>query len=447
MTGTKEEEINISIPDLIYTIWEFRLLVMLLVMIGGAAGFFLTGGNTLTYQTRASMLVTAKTGTGSYAAGEDTPRMEDMNIAQNLAKTVQLLASSNRVMDEVLDRAQIDVPEELREQIRRSITVTQEEGTSFLYLTLAWEKPQEAASLLNCLMEVLPEVMQEVLDIGSVNVIDTAGQVTAAGDNRMRNMGLGLLAGLAFGCLLGLFYYLYVPKVRGSGSLEDIGVEVLGKIPLSQRREMPGAFLDEGKHPPEFIEEYGRLAAVFRYLAEGKSCKIAAVTSSIAGEGKTTVAYNLALRLTEMGCKVLLLDFDFKKGVLYRLAKEHKPSDGTVRSVPRDSEHLDEVLEQMYNGIYTIQGFHQNAVTCTDAKLFQAIRRIGEDFDFILIDTPPVGTMADVQLLRGLLDTSIFVCRQDVVRLQIVKESVQQLEKAGIPILGGVLNTWQRRGS
>ena len=58
---------------------------------------------------------------------------------------------------------------------------------------------------------------------------------------------------------------------------------------------------------------YGRMAAVFRYLTEKENQQVIAVTSSVPGEGKSTVAYNLSLRLTELGCKVLLLDFDFKK--------------------------------------------------------------------------------------------------------------------------------------
>ena len=74
------------------------------------------------------------------------------------------------------------------------------------------------------------------------------------------------------------------------------------------------------------------MAAVFRYLTEKENQQVIAVTSSVPGEGKSTVAYNLSLRLTELGCKVLLLDFDFKKGVLYQLARNHKPKDGDKRT-------------------------------------------------------------------------------------------------------------------
>ena len=77
------------------------------------------------------------------------------------------------------------------------------------------------------------------------------------------------------------------------------------------------------------------MSAVFHYLTEKESQKVIAVTSSVPGEGKSTVAYNLALQLTELGYKVLLLDSDFKKGVLYQLARKHKPKDGDDRADPR----------------------------------------------------------------------------------------------------------------
>lgn len=61
------------------------------------------------------------------------------------------------------------------------------------------------------------------------------------------------------------------------------------------------------------------------------------------------------------------------KGILYQLAKRQKEKDGDVRTEPRDGEHLGQLVEEMFNGIYTIQGFSQKG-----------------RFDYIMIDTPPV---------------------------------------------------------
>lgn len=185
---------------------------------------------------------------------------------------------------------------------------------------------------------------------------------------------------------------------------------------------------------------YGRLAAVFRYLTQQNGQQVIAVTSSITGEGKSTVAYNLALQLTEVGCKVLLLDFDFKKGVLYRLARTRKPKDGDVRTQPREGENLGQLAERLYNGIYTIQGFSEKNIFQVENNIFPAIREMKDTYDYILIDTPPVGVLADVQQMRGLMDGVLFVVRQDSVSYGAVEEALDYLKKAGITVIGSVLN-------
>lgn len=433
------DEIEISIPELLHSIWDLRLVVLFLMILGGIAGALLSQGSAPSYETRASMIVNARNSDSVYQNGTMTPKNEDIRLAQDLTKTVQLLATSDRVLEQVLDGGGYE-PEAL-EILKQGITVTGEDGTAFLWLTLNWEDPQQAVTLLNRLMEVLPDVMLEVMDIGSVNVIDTARQVTGISTASIRNVVLGLGLGFFAGCVLGAAYYLFVPKIRNTNSLESLGIDVIGEIPfLHLKKGEDTGYLDDKNLPQEYQVAYGRLAAVFRYLSEKEKRQVIAVTSSSPGEGKSTVAYNLALQLTELGYQVLLLDFDFKKGVLYQLARRMKPKDGDVRTEPRTGENLNQLVERMYNGIYTIQGFSEQEIFQADNRIFQAIREMKDSYDYILIDTPPVGVLADVQQMRGLMDGVLLVVRQDYVLRAAVEESLDYLEKAGISMLGGILN-------
>lgn len=85
------------------------------------------------------------------------PGREDIYLAQNLAVTVELLSTSDLVLDRV-----VNIVEELSvsmEMLKQAIRVTGEDGTAFLRLTLSWEEPQQAILLLNGLMQVLPDIM------------------------------------------------------------------------------------------------------------------------------------------------------------------------------------------------------------------------------------------------------------------------------------------------
>lgn len=429
------DEIEICIPDLLHSIWELRWIVLLLIILGGIAGAILSWDSSPSYKARAS----ARNINDLYQNGSDVPRNEDIQIARNLVKTVQLLATSNRVLELVLDTDEYsNIP---LEELKQDISVTAEDDTTFLWLTLNWENPQQAIYILNRLMDVLPEVMLEVMDIGSVNVIDTARQAQGVSLSSQRNVVIGIAVGLISGCILGIIYYLFMPKIRNSSSLEALGLDIIGEIPfIESDKHTTEEFLVNKNVPEEYQVAYGRLAAVFYYLTEKNKQQIIAVTSSIPGEGKSTVAYNLALRLTELGCKVLLLDFDFKKGVLYQFARKTKPKDGDKRTEPRIGENLRQQVEQMYNGIYTIQGFSQKNIFQIDNQIFPAIQSMKDTYNYILIDTPPIGTLSDVQLMRGLMDSVVLVVRPDWVLRSAVEDSLDSLKKSGIPVTGGIVN-------
>lgn len=433
------DEIEICIPDLLHSIWELRWIVLLLIILGGIAGAILSWDSSPSYKARASMIVNARNINDLYQNGSDVPRNEDIQIARNLVKTVQLLATSNRVLELVLDTDEYsNIP---LEELKQDISVTAEDDTTFLWLTLNWENPQQAIYILNRLMDVLPEVMLEVMDIGSVNVIDTARQAQGVSLSSQRNVVIGIAVGLISGCILGIIYYLFMPKIRNSSSLEALGLDIIGEIPfIESDKHTTEEFLVNKNVPEEYQVAYGRLAAVFYYLTEKNKQQIIAVTSSIPGEGKSTVAYNLALRLTELGCKVLLLDFDFKKGVLYQFARKTKPKDGDKRTEPRIEENLRQQVEQMYNGIYTIQGFSQKNIFQIDNQIFPAIQSMKDTYNYILIDTPPIGTLSDVQLMRGLMDSVVLVVRPDWVLRSAVEDSLDSLKKSGIPVTGGIVN-------
>ena len=433
------DEIEICIPDLLHSIWELRWIVLLLIILGGIAGAILSWDSSPSYKARASMIVNARNINDLYQNGSDVPRNEDIQIARNLVKTVQLLATSNRVLELVLDTDEYsNIP---LEELKQDISVTAEDDTTFLWLTLNWENPQQAIYILNRLMDGLPEVMLEVMDIGSVNVIDTARQAQGVSLSSQRNVVIGIAVGLISGCILGIIYYLFMPKIRNSSSLEALGLDIIGEIPfIESDKHTTEEFLVNKNVPEEYQVAYGRLAAVFYYLTEKNKQQIIAVTSSIPGEGKSTVAYNLALRLTELGCKVLLLDFDFKKGVLYQFARKTKPKDGDKRTEPRIGENLRQQVEQMYNGIYTIQGFSQKNIFQIDNQIFPAIQSMKDTYNYILIDTPPIGTLSDVQLMRGLMDSVVLVVRPDWVLRSAVEDSLDSLKKSGIPVTGGIVN-------
>lgn len=102
--------------------------------------------------------------------------------------------------------------------------------------------------------------------------------------------------------------------------------------------------------------------------------------------------------------------------------------DGEKRNEPCIGENLRQQVEQMYNGIYTIQGFSQKNIFQVDNQIFPAIQSMKDTYNYILIDTPPIGTLSDVQLMRGLMDSVVLVVRPGWVLRSAVEESLAFLK-------------------
>ena len=468
MPAYDTEEIQISFPDIFQTIWELRVPAILLMVVGGILGFMALAVRPVSYVTTASMIVTAKSPAGLYQDENTVPGAADFTIARNLSAYVQFLATTELVLGRVAEESGIsgDEAESLIPALAASIEVSQVDETTALIISLSWEDSEQARILLDSLMDVLPGVMLELLDIGAVNVVDEAGQavMSRSGGSQALCSLMGMAGGFAVICVISIIYSIQHPRVRDERSLKDCGVEFLGRIPKRKTRDKgeSAAYLDAvfpdtggaagtgeaGEEPDRDSRDYrdaeksrisyDRLAAVLCHELEYQHKKIIAVTSANPGEGQTTVAYNLALSMRETGCRVILLDYDFRHGSLYQYAKSHKEYDGDIRE-PRDG-NLRKFVEKLDNGIYTVVGFEKQKIFRAEGELTAAIRELADDFGLILIDTPAVRVYPDILQIGKVADGVLLVVREDMATVEAVYEAVKELNAAGIDMIGGVLN-------
>ena len=177
---------------------------------------------------------------------------------------------------------------------------------------------------------------------------------------------------------------------------------------------------------------------MLRHELENSQKKIIVVASADPGEGKSTVAYNLALSMHETGCRVLLLDYDFRHGSLYQYVKKHKEYDGDKRE-PRDG-NLRKYVERLDSGIHTVVGFAKQKIFRGEGELAAAIGELADEYEVILIDTPAIRRYPDILQMGKLADGVLLVVRKDMATVDAVYEAVRELTAAGIHIVGGVLN-------
>lgn len=175
----------------------------------------------------------------------------------------------------------------------------------------------------------------------------------------------------------------------------------------------------------------------------GENIKIVAITSTIPGEGKSTVAYNLAQTFAEAGKKVLLLDADLRKSVMKQRIKKGKTHYGLTHYFT-GMKKLEEVLckADVDNLYMCLSGpVPPNPSELLSGKRFSALLEAAKNaFDFIVIDTLPIGSVIDAAVVARQCDGVVVVVRSGKSSYRFARKSQKRLEMANCRVLGYVLN-------
>ena len=202
---------------------------------------------------------------------------------------------------------------------------------------------------------------------------------------------------------------------------------------------------------PAFIAESfrGTLASILRNQASDKTQKMIMVTSAGPAEGKTTVVQNLGIALAETGRRVLLVDGDFRRPHLHRefsLSNEWGLIDLLTEDQPL-SEYPPERL-----GVFTgLPGLSilPNRVSKNNVskalyspRLRTILETLAKRYDMVLVDAPPLLSVADARIIAPLTDALILVLRCGVTNRESAMEAYQRIQEDGLTLLGTVLTDY-----
>jgi len=175
----------------------------------------------------------------------------------------------------------------------------------------------------------------------------------------------------------------------------------------------------------------------------GKDVKVIALTSCLPNEGKTTIALELGKSLSETGHRVLVIDADLRKSVVVRKYTDQSGVLGLSQFLSGQVTKEDVLYHTQYEGLDIIFAgqYPPNPVELLGSLDFKDfIEESKKVYDYILIDTPPLGMVIDSAVVAALCDSAILVINASRVRRTQALDVKEQLLRSGVRILGVVLN-------
>lgn len=284
-------------------------------------------------------------------------------------------------------------------------------------------------------------------------VVEADARIIARADtpNRPSTPGVALFAAVGFvasgmfGVLLALVRERLDRGVRTNSEIEhELGIACLGQVPylkdIAKKRQKPHEYL-LAKPRSGYAESIRSISTYLRMSNIDHPPRVIQVTSSIPAEGKSTFATSLATLLAKSGQSTLLVDLDF-----------HHPSIGRELGIEPESCLVDYMLgdapfeKVVYGSDFglTVLPIRRQAadpsVLIGSQRMRQLLERVRQDYEYVVVDTPPVLLVSDPKATSELVDATILLVRWQETHADKPQNALKELDAVGARIAGAVLS-------
>lgn len=442
-----QEELEIDLGTLLWNFLKglarFWWLVILLALMGSAA-FYVKNSRFYTPMYRAEASFTVMTGggeddaeTGSYNFYYDTA------TAGQLAKTFPYILSSSLLTNAIKEDLGV-------ESINGSISAQAVSDSNLITMTVTSSDPQDAKEILESAIRVYPEVSRFVIGDTKFNMINVPVEPTEPYNkpSYTRKVIKGALLGAAAGIFLIVLYAFFRKTVQTPDELKSVmSLPCIGNIPelkAKARKKKRGETLSilNSRLSARFKENILSIELKAERELEERHGSLLLVTSTISGEGKSTLALNLAYAAAAHGKNVLFIDGDLRKQVDRKMLTD-QPGNG-LYGVVRGNAALKEAIEQdPESGIHFLCGnlpVRNATAVLNHPRLQELLRQVKTTYDLVILDTPPVEMFEDAALLAEYADGILYVIRHDFVQKRKILDGISSLEESGVSIFGYAFN-------
>ena len=250
-------------------------------------------------------------------------------------------------------------------------------------------------------------------------------------------LGIGFPVGIIY--LIGLTKF----KIEGRSDVEKLtSLPIVGDIPLTDEKQ--GAIAVFENQNNLMSETFRNIRTNLQFMLDNDK-KVILVTSTVSGEGKSFISANLAISLSLLGKKVVIVGLDIRKPGLNKVFNIPRKEFGITQYLANPEKNLMDLvqLSDVSKNLYILPGGtvppNPTELLARDG-LDKAIETLKKNFDYVILDTAPVGMVTDTLLIGRVADLSVYVCRADYTHKNEYTLINELAENNKLPSLCTVIN-------
>jgi len=376
---------------------------------------------------------------------------KETRARKQLGQFIELSARSVQNEIELLTKQIKNVDERIESMKSESLDLGQRLASGLQYLQRVERKRDAADNAYQSMLRRMEEArLSADENMAYTKVIRMASVPSVPiSPERMKSLVVAVFMGGFFGCLLVLLVALSRDRVALITDLKGLGVNVIGIIPSQKkagsRYELATIGLrDNFSH---IVEIFARINALISSSKYYERSRVILVSSILPGEGKTVCSCNLAISSALNGTRTLLIDGDLRCPQLvniFAISEQHPSLLEWLSVRDRNLEHHELVSRNVIENLDVITSRTLKDINPAEllgrARLKELLDWARENYDRVIIDTPPLGPVGDGQVLANQVDSVVIVSRLGKTRRRALRFALRRFSDAGVPVLGCIAN-------
>lgn len=452
----QQEPKTVDLAGMFFRILEKFWIILVSAAVCATVMGVLAGNSVMTYSATSKLYIVNKDSSGV--------NISDLQLGTVLTLDYQEVFKTWEVHKMVIE--ELDLPYSYQ-QMQSMLTISNPEETRILYITVSNPDAKMAAKIANAYAKAAKTFIINTMEGVEPSDFSIALEPSVgSGANVGSSAVIGFVGGGVLAVAILAFLFVLDNRPRSPEAIQQYGgIPTLSVFPANKDKHSAGKFTSKNKETPAIksaptgnyleVSNFPQLDYVCNEAMNtlctnlsycGKDIRKIMITSRYAGEGKSYIAMNLLRTFSQLGKRTVLIDTDLRASGIqsdYRLRYSTQSHYGLSEYLSGICGLDEAVYQTNLPNTYMIPAGHEapNPLQLLDTRsMGELIEQLAEQFDVVLVDTPPVGVLADAVALAKFCDGALLVVGYCKGKQQEIGDAVENIKQTGCKVLGAVFN-------